>query len=166
MHVQAQRWLQQSLEQHGRYITSLIERQNAGNTDPIPPPQPFVFPPQHGAAAGLPPIAAMPSQPPSSAAAPDGGQTSHVAFPGSPTAAQQGGHYGGATASVPAAAVGAFNAAATEPSDADLLEAPREQHQPVDGPLEGATVAGVPSKVTIKAELTAAPLHQHPVDAS
>lgn len=170
--IQAQRWLQQSLEQHGRYITSLIERQNAGNTEPLPPPPQFVYQPPHppaaagGAAAACdaaaPPNFAVSSQP-MSAAGPSGGQVSQFAFPSSPAAAQQpacGGPAATATAAAAAAgaaapqgfhlppgsqdfhaapgngAIGAFNAAATEPSDADLLQDPDERHQPpVDGPV-------------------------------
>jgi hypothetical protein len=70
-----------------------------------------------------------------------------------------------AAAAVGSAPIGAFNAAATEPSDADVLEAPREQLQPVDGPLEGSPLVEPPGKATHKQGLTDAPLQQ-PVDAS
>lgn len=122
------------MEQHGRYITSLIERQNAGGAALPPPPAPVSFPPAlqlqeqpfGGAAAG-------PSQPVSTA--PSSGQLSHVAWPAAHAAAQSGGEQ------LPAAppppdfdGIGAFGSAATEPSNADLLEAPsgyvQEQLQP------------------------------------
>lgn len=148
--------------------------------DPVPPPPQFVFPPQHGAAAGPPPgYPAVPSQPPS-AAAHDGGQTSHVAYPGSPAAMQRHASRQDGEAAFAAAPpegvrlaagiavpIGAFNAATTEPSDADMLEAPREQHQPVDSLLGGADLAESPGKAGQQAHGDLAAVRmQQPVDAS
>ncbi len=140
--TQAQRWLQQSLEQHGRYITSLIERQNGrGGAEPLPPPPSLMFPPPLQPLADEPPGASTrrDSRPASGCEPSSMGQLSHLTLPGASAPA---------TAPLPASApltseggangIDASNAAPSEPSDADLLEPPGgvdQQDKPGDGPL-------------------------------